>query len=362
MKRLSFFLILLCLTGLLAACGKNAVTVQAEPPTITTALSSTVLSSNPLSSTVTTSRTPTEAGTTYEDVLYDTEPIVQNKGEPLRIHWNPYLLSPLVEETYQSAFKDAIRALINRRLTVTFDTKDELLAVTDNLFYEFPPSALASWEADEDTLTLFFTYRYERSEHLEKIAAFGARVEEIIHKTLVYGDGEAEKALLLYHYIAYTVDYFKIDFEEWQTNAYYALTENNGICYSFSDAYNYLLRQVGVEAILVKGYRSVDRAPHGWSLIKVKNAYYHCDATWECSTLSGVGFYYFGMNDTRRANAIALNAATAGDGILQKTLALNAAGSQFDTLSDVKIQNNNWTIDREKRVIHYNGKEYSYDN
>jgi len=349
MKRLLYFLTLLCLTGLFAACGQTAVTSESN-----------TTEQSDMQSTAQASKITTEADTTYEDVLYDTTPITQTVGEPLEVRWNPYLFSPLVDESYQKAFENTVYALLNRRLTVKFQTKNELLSVKDNLFYEFPPSALASWEADEEALTLRFTYRYGRDEYLDKLAAFGRLVEDILRDRLVYGDGEAEKALLLYHYIARNVSYYTVDFEDYQTNAYYALTEKKGICYSFSDAYNYLLRQVGVEAYLVKGYRATDRADHGWSLIKVDGHYYHCDTTWERSYLSGVGFYYFGMNDTRRANAIALKDAAVGNGILHKPLNLNAAGNQFNAISGDKIRKNTWTLDREKRVIHYNGKEYSY--
>ena len=351
MKRLLLFLSLFALTVTLAACQNAAETSAVRQDTAQTTKEITDAE---------TARV-TEADTTHADIVFDTTPVIQNKGDALIVPWNPYCFSPLVTDEYQEAFEKAAHAILNRRLTVTLDSKNELYAVSDNLFYEFPPSALASWEANENNLTLTFTYRYEREEHLEKVFAFKDKIEDILQKTLVYGDKDAEKAILLYHYVAKTVDYFTTDFEDFKTNAFYGLLENRGICYTFTDAYNYLLRQVGVDAYLVKGYRAVDRAEHGWSLVKAEGKYYHCDVTWEANYLSGISFYYFGMNDTRRDKTVVVSDATVGEGILQTKLSLSANGEQFNAISGDKFRQNTWKLDRDKRVIHYNGKEYSYD-
>ena len=348
MKRIIILLFLLLLAVAFVACGNKTDATSAQS-TRTTAEEST------------TQNITTEADTTYREIVYDTTPITGEDGTPYRAYWNPYLLSPAIPECYESAFHQAITAILNRRLSATFQTREALYAVKDNLFYEFPLAALCDYTVDDATLTLHFTYRYDRATHLEKIAAFGERIEEILSKALLFGDDDTEKALLLYHAIAYNTSYIKIDFDPWQTNAYYALTENLAICYSFSDAYNYLLRQVGVEAWLVKGYREPDRAPHAWSLVKIGTDYYHCDTTWEASLHHGAGFYYFGMSDKSRCDAISLENATVGEGILQTKLPHTATGSRFEELSGRSFLTNNWTIDRDRRVLRYLGIEYSYD-
>lgn len=359
MKRITLFLLGLLLAVLFVACqAADSSTKEPSPPVPDSTSGVTSVTSTAKETTEAT----TEADTTYEEIFYDTTPITGEVGTPYLLNWNPYLLSPAIPTEYEGAFHEAIRAILNRRLTVTFSTREELLAVKDNLFYEFPPSALSDLTADENTLTLHFAYYYDRAEHLAKLAAFKETVEERISRCLQSGDDEAEKAILLYHEISHTIDYIKIDYQPRQTNAYYALMNNLAICYSFSDAYNYLLRQVGVEAWLVKGHRATDKAPHGWSLIKVNGSYYHCDTTWESSFCDGVGFYYFAMNDKRRQSAIALSEATIGDGILKTSLTLSANGTQFETMSGDKYHTNTWTIDRDRRVLYYNGKEYSYDN
>ena len=73
----------------------------------------------------------TEADTTYEDLVYDTSPIKGEVGEPYRIHWNPYLLSPVMEAN--SEVKEGacavIKAILNRRLTVKFSSQEVMRAV-----------------------------------------------------------------------------------------------------------------------------------------------------------------------------------------------------------------------------------------
>lgn len=301
----------------------------------------------------------TEADTTYEDILYVTDPIEGEMGQPLAINWNPYLLSPLLseDETLTKGAEAMITAILNRRLTVRFDSLETMHAVCYNLFYEFPPAALCEISLAEDTLTAHISYRLGREEHLLALDAFGEKVESIIAENLLFGDTEAEKAILLYHAVASTVDYYTVVYEPWQTNAYNALMTGKSICYGFADAYNYLLRQVGMEAYLVKGY-NVGRA-HGWSLIKVDGLYYHCDPTWESSIYDGASFIYFGVTDAKRWRSIDPETATVGDGSLVRSVPHQANDDRFGSFNADKVRAG-WTLDRQKKAILYKGKEYSY--
>lgn len=305
---------------------------------------------------VTTPLTPsiTEPPVTYEDIVYNTEPVVQEPGEPLRVNWNPYLVSPLIEqagEEYKRGMQDMIHAILNHRPTVSFSTSAVMMAVCDNLFLEFPPAALVTVTPDTATYTVRIDYRLERGAHLEAIAAFKAALEKVYADTLLAGDSEAVKALLLYHFVSSQVDYFSRDYQTWQTNAFYALTEGESICYGFSDLYNYLLRQVGIEAYLVKGYRSADKAAHGWSLVKIDGDWYHCDATWESSAYDGAGFMYFGLTDAERAEVLSLSSATVGDGTLARALPVSARDDRFDEINGDRIFRFTWELDRESETI-----------
>ncbi len=304
----------------------------------------------------------TEEDTTYEPIDYDLTPIEGVKGETLRIRWNPYLYSPTIaDEAIKNGMDKMVFALLNRRVTVQFDSSSVMHQVLDNLFYEFPPSALAEYEASDETLTVSIFYRLERERHLQALEEFGQAVENAVASQLLFGDGDAEKAILLYHFVATSVSYWQTDYESWQTNAYYALVGGKAICYGFADCYNYLLRQVGVEAHLVKSYRPSDRADHGWSLVKIDGQYYHCDPTWESSAYGGNGFVYFGYTDDKRDNSISLQDAKVGYGGLEAPLSLEATSKRFQILNGDKIRGNSWTLDREKKQIVVSAiQQYSY--
>ena len=368
MKRLWTILFLCFLLTALFSCRENETSeVNKETPSPTTSTNLSVITSSVVTSalpTTATSETTPAVTTTeeviYPDIVYDTAPITGEDGEPLKINWNPYLLSPVVPEALKPAFYQAITAILNHRSTVVLETKEELLALYENLFYEFPPTALAELSKNEDTLTLKFSYRYQREEHLEKIALFGDTVENMLFETLLFGDGEAEQAILLYHAISQGVDYFQVDYKPWQTNAYWALVEKTAICYSFSDAYNYLLRQVGIDAYLVKGYRTADRAPHGWSLVKIDGDYYHCDTTWESSMCDGAGLYYFGMSDAKRKRNVTLSDLLVGEGSLRLAEIPYAESDRFLGINGDKFRYPDWTVVRGENVILYRGKEYNF--
>jgi len=370
MKSISYTLWCLLLVVLLVACHPSETTEAnstAATTPVTTDITKTTAVTDPSQTAappdtaiITTTIVTTTVEVTYEEIPYDTTPTSGENGTPYSANWNPYLLSPLIPEEYETAFHAAIKAILNHRRTVTFSSLEELLAVRDNLFYEFPPSSLATWTVNTDTLTLHFTYLHPRDEHLKKLQAFRDAVEGYLEDNLLFGDSEAEKAILLYHAISYSIDYFSVDYTHAQTNAFYALTEKKALCYSFSDAYNYLLRQVGMEAILVKGYRSTDRADHGWSLVKIDGAYYHCDATWESSMCSGAGLYYFGLSDEKRARNIALDHASAGDGNLKITTLPTADDHRFLPINGDKFRYPDWTLDRGNNTILYRGKKYVF--
>ena len=368
MKRLFLTLSLFVLLVLLFSCADGVLTTvgsvsSAPPMTTSTPTATTSTSAVTIITTLTTSTAEeTTQEITYAEIVYDTAPTTGENGTPYIANWNPYLLSPLVPKEYEAAFHQAIKAILNHRRTVVFDSLEELSAVAENLFYEFPPSALCTWQKNAETLTLTFTYTDSREAHLEKLAAFRTALEAILEETLFFGDSEAEKAILLYHAISYTVDYFQVDYTHAQTNAFYALTEKKAICYSFADAYNYLLRQVGMTAYLIKGCRSSDLAPHGWSLVEIDGAYYHCDPTWESSMCDGAGLYYFGLSDTKRGKTMMLSSAEMGVGILGTHELPKAESDRFLAINGDKFRFPDWTLERGKDLILYRGKKYDFSS
>lgn len=371
MKRLFLLLALLLISALLFAChGAESDSAGGSSSPVTESLASSgpmstgasTLPDAPAQTGSTAPESTAEPDTTFEPLSFDLSPVEQEPGTPLQIHWNPYLVSPLfadADPALQEGMQDLITAVLNRRLTVTLPSESVAQAVLANFFYEFPPAALTeSITAEGNTVRI--TYRLSRQEHLAALDTFGQAVEEAIAASgVLSGDNDTVMSLLLYHYVSTHVRYFTVDYDPWQTNAFYALTGGSSICYGFTDAFNYLLRQVGIDAWLVKGYRTYDHAAHGWSLVRLGGALYYCDATWESSICNGAGFMYFGQTQSQRAGTLAMSDIHIGEG----ALAFAPSGvdnPRFSGINGDKLRDNHWELDRAGHCFLWQGKRYDF--
>lgn len=212
--------------------------------------------------------------------------------------WDPHVFDLLDGEYRQSAqaLADAILAYEpSVRLAA-----GQAEAVCDNFAFEFPPAALVDLSVEGDEVKI--DYLYDEQTHAQKIADFKNAVELALNSSVKPEDSEVLRALLLYRYVVDHVRYFTVDYTDKEITSFSALTEGVTICYGFADAFNYLLRQTGMEAHLYRGARS-DGAEHGWSYVKIDGKFYHFDPTWECSGQKNRGYSglcYFGMDDDRR--------------------------------------------------------------
>jgi hypothetical protein len=227
------------------------------------------------------------------------QPITEPTDEKPFFSWNPYLFSgDLTEEPYYSTACQLVDAINSYAPFLSVSNEEVGQAIADNFYYNYPPSALCSLSYQDGKIEI--SYFSTEPEHIEAISAFGKRVETILNQLLTGEETEEEKAVLLYRSVSQNISYFSIDYTDYQTSAYNGLMEGVTICYGFADSYNYLLRQVGISAELLRGCRAGDRAAHGWSLIQLNGNWYHCDPTWEHSGSGGKGLLYFGMTDQKR--------------------------------------------------------------
>ena len=147
--------------------------------------------------------------------------------------------------------------------------------------------------------TASFTYLVPREEAAAKIAEFATLVEDILNNTIKPDYSDFEKALSLYLYFQqnYTYDFKAAeDNEKGQADyvsSYRLLTGKTGICHEISNAYSYLLMQVGVDAMTVMG------SNHEWSYIRLNGNNYHIDPTFALS-VSRDDLSYFLMSDEKR--------------------------------------------------------------
>lgn len=228
---------------------------------------------------------------------------------PLNITWNPHIIDNRAKN------KDAIIALIdaimNYAPSVTYNNSDAMYSSYVGITMSFPPVFLTYLEPDKDTNTINISYLYSKEEHSKKIKDFGNKIESIVAQCCKNGDDEIAKALYLYRYISQNVNYAYnfnlIENGDQMINSYSALINGSAICVGFSDAYNYLLWQVGIDAWQVQGISGKEGDPdifqHAWSLIRINDKYYFCDPTFEQELTYGEGLCRFGWT-TEQAKEI----------------------------------------------------------
>ena len=108
---------------------------------------------------------------------------------------------------------------------------------------------------------------------------------------------------LLQNHIKYFYDYII-------TNTDYVLTaENNqemisvmengqSVCQGYAKTFQYLMRSVGLQSILVTGYSN--KEAHAWNIVMADGNWYHIDCTWgDTSSKNGnaINYDYFCVND-----------------------------------------------------------------
>ncbi len=271
----------------------------------------------PTPSTSGTASTADTAGSTVDTAVPGpTKPVTGYRCDPHLFYAN------LSDPAYYPDACRLVDAIAGYADFLPVDDPEIASAIADNIFYNYPPAALCSFTAESGGIRI--RYAYKEGEHRQRIADFYAKVEEILNTVLTPGMTELQTALELYRYTATHVRYFSVDYTPADTSAYCAITRGVTICYGFADCFNSLLRQAGIQAELLRGYRAGDRADHGWSLVLLDGVRYHCDPTWECSGTDGIGLAYFGMTDRARFSSLA-NDAVCGFGSLQERYPGNLA-------------------------------------
>lgn len=133
----------------------------------------------------------------------------------------------------------------------------------------------------------YFIEPFDNKKKLAEEKAYCAKkAKEIIKEIITPGMSDYEKVFSIYKYVTKTVRY---DYENYETHnvprvsysAYGALKYNFAVCNGYALAMNLLLKQVGIETMIIVGPTKPDGVGHAWNLVKVGKNYYHLDATWD---------------------------------------------------------------------------------
>lgn len=159
--------------------------------------------------------------------------------------------------------------------------------------------------------TMNGTERQRRQEELDEASA--QFLEGITPDT-----GDYEAALTVYERLAEELDYDSLALEAQERRrggvredntpdnlrtVYGALVLKKAVCAGYAGAFLYLMQQLGIECMYVRGNCSGE-GRHGWNIVKLEGDYYHVDVTWGDNSNTdpskgseGFGYGYFCVTD-----------------------------------------------------------------
>lgn len=166
---------------------------------------------------------------------------------------------------------------------------------------------------------------------------------------------EEEAALALHDYLAAHVRYAYDDYLEGTVcpsayTVYGALVEGKAVCQGYALAYEYLLDQYGITS----GIASSDGADHAWNIVKIREHWYHVDATWDDPPYDNLGQ---ALHD---AFLICTDEILSLDPVRQDYRVLSAAAYPYEESSDTSFAGAFWK-NSDAAMCYYHGYWYYAD-
>lgn len=130
---------------------------------------------------------------------------------------------------------------------------------------------------------------YTNEQVLQMRAEFRERAQWYLDK-VDENMSDFEKALILHDELALNSSYLL------SGETYDFMVHGQGKCYGYSEAYSYLLAQVGVNSEIVESTKMF----HQWNKVEIDGVYYHVDVTWDDPVSDKPGFVqhtYFLLSD-----------------------------------------------------------------
>lgn len=117
--------------------------------------------------------------------------------------------------------------------------------------------------------------------------------QSIIIQAMSY-ESDYDKALFVHDYLVNNIEY-NYDYADKRSgneppevslgcSMYGALVDGSTVCQGYAQAYQYILKKLGIEAVYVTGYGGA--SAHAWTMVKLDGEYYYTDVTWDDPTFS----------------------------------------------------------------------------
>ncbi|MFJ7951309.1 transglutaminase domain-containing protein [Lysinibacillus sp. NPDC096418] len=135
-----------------------------------------------------------------------------------------------------------------------------------------------------------------------KETAVNTHIESFKSTFITENMSDFERAKIINDYVVQLATYTDKGVTEGQT-VYELITDETAVCQAYALLTYRLFKAAGLETEYVYGY-SGDQL-HAWNLVKVDDAWYHVDTTWndaEANEQYAISYEYFLLNDTQLSN------------------------------------------------------------
>ena len=153
---------------------------------------------------------------------------------------------------------------------------EEACQIYQNVIFENEELFYVSTGFSYSSNAIFPQYTFTEEEYQVAKAEFDKTVQKYLSKIDSSWDDET-KALILHDELVLNCSYSYDEYDELDFTAYGALVEGDAVCQGYTLAYNYLLKQLGIDAVIVIS----NAMNHAWSMVNIDGEYYHVDVTWD---------------------------------------------------------------------------------
>lgn len=192
------------------------------------------------------------------------------------------------------AFKTYLRDAINNMETeiqisqfnIAYN-EDSRNVIRNIMFYELPDcfhleSSFSMSNNGKIYTKLIVSYTMSKQEYKENKILWDKAVKEVIGDLDVPALTDEQKALLIHDRLAVRCEY---DYENYldrsipasSYTAFGCLVLGTSVCQGYSEAYQYLLKLVGIDSYLCAS----DKLNHVWNIVNIDGEIYHVDVTWD---------------------------------------------------------------------------------
>lgn len=141
-------------------------------------------------------------------------------------------------------------------------------------------NAYSMWGSEESVVSISPSYTMSGNELTQAKVAFEQAADAML-EGITADMSEFERELTVHNRLGAAVVYVEGPNAH---NAYGALVEGYSVCEGYAEAFQYLLRRVGIQSFLIQGTginTQGQTEAHEWNAVRIDGKFYHVDLTWD---------------------------------------------------------------------------------